>query len=62
MQTAYRCNRISTVGSISENEELLVKFSSKKRECAPEEGLSAWSGKGIAPNKLKEGTLKSKVN
>lgn len=61
MQTAYRCNRISTVGSISDNEELLVKVTFKKRKCALEEGLSAWSGKGIALNKLKEGTLKSKV-
>lgn len=47
MQTAYRCNRISTVGSVSENEELLVKFLSKKRKCALEEALMPEVGKEL---------------
>lgn len=47
MQTAYRCNRISTVGSVSENEELLVEFLSKKRKCALEEALMPEVGKEL---------------
>lgn len=45
--------------SLSENEELLVKFLSKRRKCALQEGLSARSRKGIVQNKLKVRVFKS---